>query len=530
MAGRRRHAGGGGKPQAGAAARPAGSSTGGTGPADAEEERAERGGRAPAGGGAAGDWVRALLWAALYPVLVAALCWWRRRRGGTRGVLRAKTGVNRVSYADKAHIVHIGSCVLEGKAGAFAVFYGAGDPRNKAYRLEGEVASAFDAECAALYWVLAHHPRRQRLTVYTANKAAVARLSGGREAWMAGGTALHQHLDDFVALREKTAVYCSKHGVHPQVRRYVGELRATAGEGAPRVYVPGLAPRRDRAEELARLLRFWRRAAAPPEETQQAESGYGGRGRLKRPEPKGHRREATDVVALDCEMVGVGNLGQISALARVAIVNADGNPVYDRFCKPRRPVVDYRTPWSGVRERDLKDAQSFAQVQREVKGLLAGRVVVGHALSNDWDALELTHPHHLVRDTAKYPPLCRRNGKPRKVSGELGRPASGAGARGLTPSKLSRLVAEHLGLLIQSGEHSPYEDAMAALYLYQKYSGPWEDREAKRREGHLRGKRDRLEARSALAAESDAAGDGPRAEGSPSTPRGAALGVGALQM
>ena len=516
-----RHARGGRKPRA-AAARPAASSTGGPGPADA-------GARAPAGWepAAAGAWVAAL-WALVYPVLVYALSWWRRRRGGTRGVLRAKTGVNRVSYKAHADIVHVGS-VLEGKAGAFAVFYCAGDARNCVYRIEGEVASAFDAECAALYWVLAHHPRRQRLTVYTAFKAAVARLSGGREAWMAGGTALHRHLDDFVALREApTAVYCSKHGVHPQVRRSVGELRATAGEGAPRVYVPGLAPRRDHAEELARLLQFWRRVGAPTEEASQPEKG--GRGRLKRPEPKGDRQEATDVVALDCEMVGVGNLGQISALARVAIVNADGNPVYDRFCKPRRPVVDYRTPWSGVRERDLKDAPSFAQVQREVKGLLAGRVVVGHALSNDWDALELTHPHHLVRDTAKYPPLCRRNGKPRKVSGELGRPASGAGARGLTQSKLSRLVAEHLGLLIQSGEHSPYEDAMAALYLYQKYSGPWEDREAKRREGHLRGKRDRLEARSALAVESDAAGDGPRAEGSSSTPRGAALGVGALEV
>ena len=498
----RQHARGGRKPRAGAAARPAASSTGGPGPADA-------GARAPAGWepAAAGGWVAAL-WALVYPVLVYLVSWWRRRRGGTRGVLRAKTGVNRVSYKAHADIVHVGSCVLEGKAGAFAVFYCAGDARNCAYRIEGEVASAFDAECAALYWVLAHHPRRQRLTVYTAFKAAVARLSGGREAWMAGGTALHRHLDDFVALREApTAVYCSKHGVHPQVRRSVGELRATAGEGAPRVYVPGLAPRRDHAEELARLLQFWRRVGAPTEEASQPEKG--GRGRLKRPEPKGDRQEATDVVALDCEMVGVGNLGQISALARVAICNADGIVIYDKFCQPRRRVVDYRTPWSGVRERDLKDAPSFAEVQREVKGLLAGRVVVGHALSNDFEALELSHPQHLVRDTAKYPPLCRRNGKPRK---------------------LSRLVAEHLGLLIQSGEHSPHEDAMAALYLYQKYSGPWEDREAKRREGHLRGKRDRLEARSAWAAESDGAGDGPRAEGSSSTPRGAAPGVGALEM
>ncbi len=37
------------------------------------------------------------------------------------------------------------------------------------------------------------------------------------------------------------------------------------------------------------------------------------------------------------------------------------------------------------------------------------------------------------------------------------------------PRALRRLAAELLGLDIQGGEHSPVDDARAALYLYLKY-------------------------------------------------------------
>merc|ERR1712176_319388 len=39
---------------------------------------------------------------------------------------------------------------------------------------------------------------------------------------------------------------------------------------------------------------------------------------------------------------------------------------------------------------------------------------------------------------------------------------------------LKELAAEHLGLEIQHGEHSPVEDARAALYLYHKHRIVWE--------------------------------------------------------
>ena len=73
-----------------------------------------------------------------------------------------------------------------------------------------------------------------------------------------------------------------------------------------------------------------------------------------------------------------------------------------------------------------------------------GRIVVGHGLENDFGVLGLSHPRHLVRDTAHdLPRLLRTNGKPRK---------------------LRHIAYEWLGLTIQGGDggHDPCEDARAA--------------------------------------------------------------------
>jgi hypothetical protein len=58
-------------------------------------------------------------------------------------------------------------------------------------------------------------------------------------------------------------------------------------------------------------------------------------------------------IALDCEMVGVGIDGKESSLARVSLVNFYGAVQLDEFVKQRERVVDYRTQFSGVREKDM---------------------------------------------------------------------------------------------------------------------------------------------------------------------------------
>lgn len=63
-------------------------------------------------------------------------------------------------------------------------------------------------------------------------------------------------------------------------------------------------------------------------------------------------RSVTDVLGIDCEMVGVGDF-KISALARVSIVNEYGYCVFDSFVNPMETITDYRTESSGIREVDL---------------------------------------------------------------------------------------------------------------------------------------------------------------------------------
>lgn len=100
-----------------------------------------------------------------------------------------------------------------------------------------------------------------------------------------------------------------------------------------------------------------------------------------------HTRSLTRVLAMDCEMVGVGDNGATSALAHVCIVNASGTPppphpnsphhhppahtsshlrsrsrnppptgnvVFESYSKPTDRVTDYRTHVSGIKPADLK--------------------------------------------------------------------------------------------------------------------------------------------------------------------------------
>ncbi|KAF4212190.1 hypothetical protein CNMCM8980_010305 [Aspergillus fumigatiaffinis] len=165
-------------------------------------------------------------------------------------------------------------------------------------------------------------------------------------------------------------------------------------------------------------------------------------------------------VAMDCEMVGVGpNPDNDSALARVSIVNFNGEQVYDSYVRPKEMVTDWRTHVSGISPKHMAEARSLEQVQKDVAEILDGRILIGHAVSNDLDALLLGHPKRDIRDTSKHPPY-------RKIAG------------GGSP-RLKILASEFLGLNIQDGAHSSVEDAKATMLLYRR------DKEAFERE-HLK--------------------------------------------
>jgi RNA exonuclease 4 len=123
----------------------------------------------------------------------------------------------------------------------------------------------------------------------------------------------------------------------------------------------------------------------------------------------------TKAIAIDCEMVGVGDDSRESILARVSLVNQLNQCVYDKYVIPREPITDYRTHVSGVRLEDLKKengAVEFSIVQKEVAEIVKDRKLVGHALHNDLKVLFLSHPKKKIRDTQrckllrkKYPTL-----------------------------------------------------------------------------------------------------------------------------
>ena len=114
------------------------------------------------------------------------------------------------------------------------------------------------------------------------------------------------------------------------------------------------------------------------------------------------------VVAMDCEMVGVGLSGKTSVLARCSIVDYEGHVLYDKHVRPVERVTDFRTHVSGIRSSSLRNAIPFAQCIKEVGKLVQDKIVVGHALKNDFQALMFTPPKHLLRDTALYRPYMRR--------------------------------------------------------------------------------------------------------------------------
>ncbi|KAA1115060.1 3'-5' exonuclease [Puccinia graminis f. sp. tritici] len=66
------------------------------------------------------------------------------------------------------------------------------------------------------------------------------------------------------------------------------------------------------------------------------------------------KAQQKEYVAIDCEMVGVGPNGSVSALARVSIVDFHGNVLLDQYVKPTQPVTQYRTWVSGIRAKHLR--------------------------------------------------------------------------------------------------------------------------------------------------------------------------------
>ncbi|KAM0274271.1 hypothetical protein ACHAQH_008005 [Verticillium albo-atrum] len=164
------------------------------------------------------------------------------------------------------------------------------------------------------------------------------------------------------------------------------------------------------------------------------------------------RTEGLDVgkyVAIDCEMVGVGEGGYESVLARVSLVDFHGRQIYDSFVKPKEKVTDWRTAISGIAPRKMRFAREFEEVQAKVAELLKDRILIGHDVKHDLDALKLTHSIKDIRDTSKFPGF-RQYGNGKKPA-------------------LRKLAGEILKVEIQQGAHSSVEDAKVTMALFRRH-------------------------------------------------------------
>ncbi|PHJ24724.1 suppressor of mitotic defects protein [Cystoisospora suis] len=168
-------------------------------------------------------------------------------------------------------------------------------------------------------------------------------------------------------------------------------------------------------------------------------------------------RAPAPALSLDCEMVGCGPQGRISALGRVSICDEEGKTVLDEFVLPDMPITDFRFRITGLSWQLLRDRGiSFDAARTLVANLLRGKVLVGHAVHHDLQVLNIDHPVHMIRDTSKYKPL---------------RPTGMASSA--VPS-LKRLAEHWLQLQIQSGAHDSMEDCRAAMALYKLVQCDWE--------------------------------------------------------
>lgn len=172
------------------------------------------------------------------------------------------------------------------------------------------------------------------------------------------------------------------------------------------------------------------------------EEGYVQTEPAPEPRPSGW---VSPMIAVDCEMCGTQNGLQ---LARLTLVDANGEELYDEMVLTTDPITNYNTQYSGITADMMEGVTTTLQdAQKAFKSFVAEDVIlVGHSVENDLKSLRIVHKR--VVDTALLYPHVR--GHPYKNS-----------LRWLTKRYLQRDIQN------SGNGHCSAEDARAALQLAQ---------------------------------------------------------------
>lgn len=154
------------------------------------------------------------------------------------------------------------------------------------------------------------------------------------------------------------------------------------------------------------------------------------------------------LLVIDCEMVTT--TVDRFALARISILDWDGELVLDEFVKPPDPVKDYLTQYSGITKEMLDGTTTtLADIQKRLNEICTPRTILaGHSLDSDLRALKISYPF-IVDTSLIYP---HPKGPPQKSS-----------LKWLSQKYLSREIQKNA-----TTGHDSIEDARACLDLIRQ--------------------------------------------------------------
>ena len=319
-----------------------------------------------------------------------------RTKGVDRSLLHSQKGLGLKAFVDGS--------VLESGGCGFGIFYTDGHYLNHSGSIDagGSKPNSNLAELAAVYMCLLRHPRGQSLSIFSdsafalrvvqhasevadanSGSSAAARKRRKKDGDVAAACPRMEPREQAVAeciwwlLRMRSAatvfykVPAHKGFTQNKLADALARHAAEAGGAAENVPLHSLS-----LLSLAMLLLRYLLGQSEldgglmdavsyvsPADSAAAAAAARRRALIPRPKPTGSSTEMTHILALDCEMVGIGAFGHESRLASVSVVNEFGNQVYFSYAKPPRPVTDYRTKYSGVEPKHLADAPPAAQVR-----------------------------------------------------------------------------------------------------------------------------------------------------------------------